>query len=157
VIGVGNEYRHDDAAGLITARRIKQHVSQDWEVHEQIGEGSALMELWQDCASVILVDAVQSGSASGKVCIFDASFQALPAKFSLGSTHAFGVMQAIELSRTLGRLPRQFLFYGIEGENFEPGIGISPGVQAGIDYAIELISQKMAASAEPAGQPSIVS
>jgi len=145
VIGIGNEYRHDDAAGLMVARRLKQHVPQGWLVCEQIGEASVLMQLWEGSERVILIDAVRSGSPCGTVHVFDASVQALPARFSRASTHSFSLVQAVELSRTLGQLPDRFSLFGIEGENFEPGISVSPGVQSGVDKATELIRREMVA------------
>jgi len=39
IIGVGNEYRCDDGAGLIVARRLKQQTRDDVTVLEQSGEG----------------------------------------------------------------------------------------------------------------------
>ena len=36
VIGIGNAYRSDDAAGLIAARRVKEQVSEHCSVNERI-------------------------------------------------------------------------------------------------------------------------
>ena len=52
VIGVGNAYRHDDAAGLVVARHLKDQTHSSCEVHEHVGEGTGLMELWK-CASAL--------------------------------------------------------------------------------------------------------
>ena len=139
VIGVGNEYRHDDAAGLIVARQLKAHTHPLWQVHEQSGEATALMQLWGDAECVIVIDAVQSGAPPGTVHTFDATPQSLPARMFRGSSHLFGLTQAIELSRMLRQLPPKFIVYGIEGEKFEPGIGISISVLNGIMGLVEII------------------
>ena len=43
-----------------------------------------------------------------------------PASFR-SSTHAFGVGDAVELARALGRLPRRVVVYGVEGADFAAG------------------------------------
>src|SRR5215207_5591238 len=49
------------------------------------------------------------------------------------STHAFGVADAIELARTLGRLPARLEIYTIEGADFTAGAGLSPPVAAAVN------------------------
>ena len=75
VIGVGNDYRGDDAVGLIVARRIREMNLPQVQVIESDGEFTRLMESWKDAESVILIDAVQSGVAPGTIHRFDANEQ----------------------------------------------------------------------------------
>lgn len=136
VIGVGNEYRGDDAVGLIVARRIRDDSSTRVSVREESGEGAALMEAWQGVESIILIDAVQAGGAPGTIYRFEAHVEPMPTRFFHYSTHAFSVAEAIELARKLNQLPARLIVYGIEGRNFEAGIGLSPEVeQAAQDVA----------------------
>lgn len=128
VIGIGNAYRHDDAAGLMAARRLKEQALGSCEVHEQVGDGTALLDLWKGAECVVVLDAVQSGAVSGTIHRFQANARALPAQIFRDSTHAFGLIEAVELSRALRQLPSNLVIYGIEGENFEAGIGLSPVV-----------------------------
>ena len=143
IIGIGNEYRHDDAAGLVVARRLKEHVPVTCEVYEQMGEGTALMQRWKDAARVIVIDAVRSGSPSGTIHYFDANQHPVPAATFRDSTHAFGLIEAIALSRTLSELPSHLMVYGIEGENFEAGTGLSAGVLNGIHKLVDQIRQEI--------------
>jgi hydrogenase maturation protease len=46
------------------------------------------------------------------------------------STHAVGVGEAIELARTLHRLPRRVILFGVEGHSFAAGSGLSAEVEA---------------------------
>ena len=41
--------------------------------------------------------------------------------------------EAVELARELDRLPRRLVVYGIEGESFEAGEGLSPAVETTVD------------------------
>jgi len=127
VIGVGNEYRRDDGLGLMIARALQGTLS-DVRVIEETGEGSALMEAWQEADSVILIDAVHSGGSPGKIYRLDAREKRIPPNFFRYSTHAFGAAEAIELARTLEELPPRLIIYGIEGKDFEAGEGLSSEV-----------------------------
>jgi hydrogenase maturation protease len=139
VIGIGNEYRRDDAVGLVVARRLRQRNLAGVTVIEQSGEGTALMEAWKDAASVILVDAVCSGAPPGTVHRLDARAHGIPANFFHCSTHAFGVAEAVELARALGQLPEQLILYGIEGKDFAAGLGLS----AEVERAAQRLSQQI--------------
>jgi hydrogenase maturation protease len=139
VIGIGNAYRSDDAAGLIAARRVKERVSGHCSVIEHTGEGAALMELWKDADTIIVIDAVRSGAAPGTVSRFDASLRPLPVSMFRNSTHAFSVPEAVELSRALKQLPRQLIVYGVEAQNFEAGTNLSPA----IDFAMQTVVQRV--------------
>jgi hydrogenase maturation protease len=135
IIGIGNEYRGDDAAGLIVARRLKEGLTDSAIVIEQGGDGAALMEAWRGAETVIIIDAVMSGAAPGTIHRFDANAQPLPKDAFRLSTHAFGVAEAIELARALGELPRGLIVYGIEGKNFTAGVGLSSEIENAVGEA----------------------
>ena len=78
---------------------------------------------------------------------FDAVASALPTEV-LSSTHAFGVAEAIELARALGRLPASLTVYAIEGDRFDVGQELSPEVEAAIDKLVDELSEL---SPRPAG------
>ena len=71
VIGIGNSCRGDDSVGRIVVRMIKRRNLPFLRAIEHEGEGTSLMELWRDAGSVIVVDAVTSGSVTGTVHRFD--------------------------------------------------------------------------------------
>ncbi len=139
IIGIGNEYRCDDGAGLMAAREIQQKNIPSLFVKEQSGEGAALMDAWQGFDHVILVDVVSSGAEPGTIYRIEALKEKFPLKFFHYSAHAFGVAEAVELARSLRKLPSHMVFHGVEGRNFKAGISISPEVWEGIDKIIENI------------------
>lgn len=143
IIGLGNLYRSDDAVGLIVARRLREKGLSGVTVREAGGEGAALIAVWQGAETVILVDAVHSGAEPGTVYRLDAHAQPIPTKFFHYSTHAFSVAEAIELARTLNRLPECLIVYGIEGKNFEAGEGLSPAVEQAAQAVLERLLQEL--------------
>jgi hydrogenase maturation protease len=143
VIGIGNAYRSDDAAGLIAARRVREQMSERGSVIEHTGDGAALMELWKDADLVIVIDAVRSGAAPGTVSRFDAAPRPLPASMFRDSTHAFGLAEAVELSRALKQLPRRLIVYGVEAKNFEAGTNLSPAIEFALQAVVERVLQEL--------------
>ncbi len=139
IIGIGNEFRSDDAVGILIARKIKSLNLPQIEVIEANGEGSELIELWKDKKSVIICDAVSSGSEPGKIHQIDASKNKVSTNFFNYSSHAFGLAEAIEISRKLNQLPDKLLIYGIEGKNFNFGKNISEEMIKASDQVIKLI------------------
>jgi len=141
IIGVGNAYRGDDAVGLRITQDIKKEALVHVTVIEQSGDGTALMESWKNADTVILIDAVHSGAQPGTIHRFDVHTQTIPTKFFHYSTHAFGVAEAIELARALKQLPPHLIVYGIEGQCFEAGIGLSLEVEKAVEEVMMRVKQ----------------
>ena len=138
VIGIGNEFRGDDAVGRIAARRLTQHQPEGAHVVESSGEALALMEHWQDAERVILIDAA-TGIPPGEVRRYEAGSEPLPTDQFTTSTHAFSLANAIELARSLDRLPPSVIVYAIGGAAFEHGSELSPDTALGCEDALECI------------------
>ncbi len=130
VIGLGNEWRSDDGAGPEVARRLGGLAL--------TGEPIGLVEALNGCLEAVLVDAVFSGAPAGTVHRFEAADEPLPVRlFGASSTHALGLAEALELARSLGRLPQKVGVYGIEGADFSFGRGLTPEVAAAVSRVVE--------------------
>lgn len=143
VIGVGNAYGGDDAVGPTVAHRLKDCVPGHVTVIEHIGDGAALMELWKGAPAAIVIDAASSSAPPGTVRRFEAHAAPLPAKMFRHSTHAFGVSEAIEMSRALNQLPPRLIVFAIEGRKFAAGAGLSPDVENSVPVVVKLILQEI--------------
>ena len=126
VIGVGNAFRGDDAAGLAVARAL----GDDPRVLAHEGEPIDLLDRWGSVDEVIVVDAARSGAAPGTVHRLE-DHAGPPSAH--GSTHAFGLAETLALARALGRAPARVTVYGIEGERFGAGEELSAPVQAAVE------------------------
>lgn len=142
IIGIGNRYRNDDGVGLVVARLVGTQVGDDCEIIAQSGEGASLIEAWQGGQRVWLIDAV-AGDRPGQIHRFDAIAQPLPSHFFRYSTHAFSVAEAIELARTLNRLPAHLIVYGIEAENFQAGTTLTDTVTESANRVVTLIKAEL--------------
>ena len=146
IIGLGNDYRGDDAVGRVLARRLQAIAGGNVRVMEESGEGASLIEAWQGADFVILIDAVHSGGAAGTIHRFDAAMQPVPGSFFHYSTHAFSVAEAVELARALNQLPPQLVIYGIEGKNFDSRVGLSPEVKVAAEEVFCRVKEELCTS-----------
>jgi hydrogenase maturation protease len=137
VVGVGNALRGDDAAGLEVVARVRDEPGVERVAHA--GEPIELLEIWTAADAVVLVDTVRSGASPGTIHRLDASDDALPAALVRSSNHTIDVGEAIELARTLGRLPARVVVFGIEGARFDSGAALSPEVAAAIDSLADTV------------------
>lgn len=142
VLGVGNAWGGDDAAGPQVARRLRGRVPPHVDVLEQEGEPAALIDAWAGADEVVLVDAVRSGAPPGTVHRLVAGDGPLPAALARRSTHALSVADAIELARALDRVPPRLEILGIEGRRFTAGSELTPEVEHAVrDVCRELESR----------------
>jgi hydrogenase maturation protease len=148
VIAVGNVFRGDDGVGPELAGRVRALDLPRAVVVEALGD-VGLIDAWTGHDSVILLDAVHSGAAPGTVIRRDLVAAPLPRDWFRLSSHQLGVADAIELARTMRRLPERFVFVGIEGERFDSGVGLSPCVAAALDEATRLVAAEMSAGESP--------
>lgn len=146
VVGVGNRFRRDDAAGLEVADLLRAHAPDGVEILTLEGEPTVLLELLADADLVVLVDAVAAGGEPGEVRRFDATDEAVPGNVFGASTHAFGLGETIELARMLGRLNARVVVYGITGEEFVAGEGLSPSVTYAVGAAADAVLRELAGS-----------
>ena len=145
VIGVGNPWRGDDAAGLEAARRLRELVPSDVSVRELEGEPVSLLDAWEGAAAALVVDAVLTGADPGTVHRIEALDEPLPEPQAGASTHALGLAEAIELARVLDRLPGRLVVYGIEAESFEAGERLTPAVASAVEAAAGAIAAELGA------------
>jgi hydrogenase maturation protease len=143
VIGVGNDWRGDDGAGLAAARRLRASLRGRADVIERSGEAGALVEALHGRAHAIVIDAASTGAAPGTIRRFEVHAAPLPEAWDSASTHAFGVGHALELARALGDLPPRTIVYGVEAQACEPGDGLSPAVETALDELEQRVAEEL--------------
>ncbi|HXH48154.1 MAG TPA: hydrogenase maturation protease [Terriglobia bacterium] len=143
VMGIGNPYRSDDAAGVIAARRLKEAGLDPAIVMEHSGEGASLMETWKGADAVILIDAVSSGSPPGSIHRLEPITTPLPTHMFQSSSHAFSLPQAVEMARALHELPMRLLIFGIEGSNFQAGTELTPAVSKALPDLVKSVLEEV--------------
>ncbi len=147
IIGIGQSLRGDDAAGL-EAVQVWNNTYPTRQAHPNISvelaelPGIGLLNLLEGCQAAILVDAVQSGAAPGKIHQLTEDDLAAFSEGS-GSAHGWGIAETISLARQImpDSLPGKLLVIGIEGSQFGLGAPMSPQVRTALPEVARLIDQ----------------
>ncbi|MGQ9368545.1 hydrogenase maturation protease [Azospirillum sp. ST 5-10] len=146
VIGIGNRFRSDDGVGPLVADRL---AALGLDAVEHSGEGAGLIDAWDGAGRVVLVDATRSGGAPGTLVRLDALAAPLPRDLLRCSSHRFGVAEAVETARALGRLPPALIVYGIEGARFDFGLALSPAVADAVDEVVRRVRAEITPAPGP--------
>lgn len=130
VIAFGNTLRGDDGVGPLIGEMIAAAELPRVQVVSNIGDGARAVDAWTDVRTAYLVDSASSGAPPGTIHRFDGLAEPIPESVFRGcSTHCFGVSTSIELGRALDRLPDRLVVYGVEGEDFSFGAGVTDRVR----------------------------
>jgi hydrogenase maturation protease len=142
VVAIGNPDRGDDGFGPAVAQRLRGRVSSRVRILERSGDALAMIEDWNGVRCAIVIDAMAPISESGRVHRFDLTDSPLPIGLAPSSSHAFGVVETVELARSLGRLPRYLVAYLVEGEQFGTGTPLSLAVAEAVgDVADRIVTE----------------
>ena len=121
ILGIGSPSGDDQAGWLTVEALLAEGVHTEGEViiDKLDRPGAQLISLLGGAARVILIDAMQSQDAVGRIRHFGA--EDWPAYRHGLSSHGLGVLDALALARELGSLPPRLDLYGIEIGSANPG------------------------------------
>ena len=147
VAGMGSEYRRDDGAGP-AAIGVVARLCPGLAVVGPLDDPFDLLGLWDDADLAVVIDAVSSGAAPGTVHIVELDLALRdPTRgrrsSSTNSTHGIGLAGVYRLAQAVGRAPAKVVVVGIEGSDFEQGVGLSPAVQEGVAHAARHVVEMM--------------
>ncbi|MBF6223067.1 hydrogenase maturation protease [Nocardia abscessus] len=138
VVGLGNEYRSDDAVGSIVASHIEKLDIPGVFVTISDGEPTSLLDIWAGVRLAVVIDAVRcEPSVPGRICRTD--FGLLRRAGTAASSHTLGIQEALPLGRALGRVPGMIVVIAVEVASLEPGVGLSEPVAAAVPRAVEAV------------------
>lgn len=146
IIGLGNVFRGDDAAGILAIRRLRPLINNEMDTVECIeaeSGGPELLDMMDKADTVILIDAAQSGQKIGTIHGLDASKDTIGLTLFPHSTHALNLVETLELGRALGRLPRHVFVYGIEVDTVPTSTEVSADVSHAVDRVVATIIQQL--------------
>ena len=139
VIGVGNEYRRDDGAGLAVVARLHDRVPPGVELVLTDGEPTRLIEAWTGAALAVVVNAVPADPPRpGRVHRFVLD-RPLAGATRTASSHGFGLDDAIRLALALDRMPGRLIVHAIEAADLTQGTGLTSPVAASLDEVADAV------------------
>ena len=141
ILGIGTRHRGDDELGLEVARRLPRLPGV--RVLQHSGDGLDLLDAWNGHDWVIVVDAVASSGPPGALFRIVVGEGSLEPPWRPATSHVFGLQQALELGRCLGRLPRTLVILGVGGAEFRVGSPLSPEVRSALPRAIRAVLREV--------------
>ncbi|MFF4408857.1 hydrogenase maturation protease [Streptomyces sp. NPDC001404] len=149
VIGVGNEFRRDDGVGPAVVARLQERAERrplpaGTALAASDGDPGRLIGLWENSALAVVVDAAHAHPGHpGRVHRLELDRHEI-GHAGTSSTHGLGLGEAVELSRTLGRMPRHMIVYAVEGADGSLGTGLTAAVAAAVERLAERIEADIA-------------
>ena len=164
VVGIGSEFRSDDAVGLEVARRLDLLMLTGVRVAISDGEPLQLIDAWDGVSLAVVVDAVTGGASPPgtlhqlRLPDGEQAWLAAGKEAHLASWHGSGLRTAVELGLALGRLPGLLIVHGVEASDVSLGRGLSPEVAGAADRLADLIlaevlEQPAGSAPQPPGMP----
>ena len=143
IVGIGNDFRGDDGAGLAVARILKGLSSPEIEVFELNGEVTRVLDHLHEFDAAFFIDAVQPRQSPGTIYRFDASQEPLPGLHNHRSTHGINLGSLVELARAQGILPHRMIVYGIEAASSEHGASLTQEVDAAVRKTVIAVQDEL--------------
>lgn len=125
IIGIGNEFRGDDAAGILISRKLKNDFP-NLEIIEFFEIELDLIDYFKKHDSIVLIDALKSDKdKSGKIEFFEINNDFEFSNLKYFSSHSISLTEILNIAKILNYLPEKLIIIGIHSSNFEIGSKIS--------------------------------
>lgn len=143
VIGIGNDFRSDDAAGLLVARKLKE-LYPDFDIIESDGNGVDLLSIFQEYDKVIIIDAAIADNPEdvGQIREIKITPDFNFSDIKIYSSHSFSLLEALKMGKQLSILPDDLYLYLILSQNFSFGQEISLEVKVAIEKILDIICKR---------------
>lgn len=138
VIGIGNEYRHDDGVGPLLISALSGHYLPGVRLAVSDGEPSRLLADWAGVDLAIVVDAVVVRAPAEPGRIHRTSVVELLPQHT-ASSHGLGVPEAVALARALDRMPGRMVVYAVEAADVSLGKGLTADVLASVPDLVHAV------------------
>lgn len=144
LLGIGNRYRGDDGAGLEVIAQLAGKLPESM-LSTGDGELTGILDYFEAHSELLLIDAIEVPSGTleaGSLVWINPLDEPLSDTALRSSSHAIGLAEAIELARSLGRLPASLRIVGIVGEDFSRVEGLTRPVRAAVDRLVRQLAEE---------------
>jgi hydrogenase maturation protease len=152
ILGVGNIILKDEGVGVHVAHRMQQmSLPSDVEVLDGGIKGLDLVDFIEDREKVVVVDAVKAGAPPGTLFRFTDKDLA-GKKGMIRSAHGIDLSDVIAIAAFTGKKP-DIVFLGIEPEDLNVGMELSPLIEKNIPVLINLVMKEIGEKTESQPAP----
>lgn len=128
VLGVGNTLKGDDGIGIVLLNRLREsEISGEVEFYEVGTSGMNILHHLKDLDTALIIDAIRSKGKPGESVFF--SPDDVDNDLQVRGTHDANLLEAIELSESMGERPEKVVIMGVIPESMELNEDLSPPLQ----------------------------
>jgi hydrogenase maturation protease len=143
VLGIGNILLRDEGIGVRVVEALKtMPLPPDVELVDGGTAGADLIDVLAQRQNVIIVDAVQSDAPPGTILKLTPR-DLLESRDTALSLHDLDVPQTLAMTRLLGCAPEQVIIIGIVPESIDPGMELTPALQALVPRIVRLVREQI--------------
>lgn len=136
VIGCGNGFSGDDAAGFHAVRMLAPlHKSGDVRFLAMGRAGIEMLDVFDREMRIVFIDAISSGRRPGAIVVTPLPTVGIVQRSS-ANDHGWGIAEVLALARSLGRSVPQTTLIGIEVPDARSPL-LSPVVAGAINFLLE--------------------
>jgi hydrogenase maturation protease len=143
LVAVGNPLFRDDSLGWFVWRRFKERLP----AYHFLSPSLELLERLKGFDRAVIVDAVDLGLPAGRLVI-----KRLAGKYLVRSgAHTLSVEELLFTGYSLfpEEMPKEVYLFGVQGEDFSPGFGLTPAVERGLEELLRELEELLSDSVEP--------
>ena len=150
VAGLGNAWLRDDGFGGVVARRLQERELPGGVSVMDVGTSGLDLayEVMRGYQALVMVDASRQGGAPGTLYVIEPERDEFAGSIEDGELidpHSMDPKTVLRLVNATGGWPPKVIVIGCEPEDVdEPGITLSPQVEAAVQPAIDLVLETVA-------------
>ena len=144
IAGVGNAWMRDDGFGGEVVRRLEQRDQQPGVTIDDFGTGGLDLayEVMRGYDALILIDVIRGGGPPGTLYVLEPEEAEIAAGIEDGEMidpHAMDPQTVLRFVRAVSGWPGSVVVIACEPAEIEqPGLGLSPEVEAAVPRAVDL-------------------
>jgi hydrogenase maturation protease len=143
ILGIGNILLKDEGIGVHVANKLMgMPLPSDVEVMDGGTTGLDLLYRIEGRRKVIVVDTVKAGEPPGTMYRFTDK-DLVVKKAALRTAHGIDFSDVVMTAHMLGTKPKEIVFIGIEPEDMNEGLELSPLIARRIPAIIELVMREL--------------
>ena len=131
VLGLGNVLRRDEGLGIFCLEPLRDRLrgGSDIEIMDGGVLGMSLLPLVESCSHLLVLDALDAGSAPCVVMEMAREEIPLFARLKL-SWHQLSFQEVLEFAEVRGKLPGHLRLVGAQPADISAGVGLSREIEA---------------------------
>jgi len=143
ILGIGNLLLKDEGVGVHVVNKIKDMpLPPDVEVMDGGTMGIDLLYYIEGREKVVVIDTAKAGDPPGTVYRFTDNELAEKREF-LRSAHGIDFSDVVKTAKMLGTKPDEIIFIGVEPEDMNEGLELSPLIEKRIPFIIKLVMKEI--------------